>query len=688
MTTAHDGRIVRAACPHDCPDTCAMRVTVDAHGRATAIDGDPDHPLTAGFLCGKVSNYLDRVYAEDRLLRPLIRTGPKGAGAFRDASWDEALDAAAAGLRAARDAHGGESILPYSYMGTQGALQGGSIAYRLMHALGASDLVRTICATAGIAGVTAAHGISPEVDPEQWPHARFLLVWGWNPLSTAPHLWRKLLDARRAGARLVVVDPFRSRTARVADEHLAPLPGSDAALALGMMRAVVDAGLQDEAWCRAHADGYDELLARLAERTVEQWAGECGVAADAIRRVAEDFARTQPALLRLGVGAQRHAGAPVAYRTIACLPALVGAWRHRGGGCSYIPTATAAAVDSSVLHGAELRTGGQPRAINMSQLGDALTDPALDPPVKALVVWSSNPAQVAPDQLKVLAGLRREDLFTVVVEQFMTDTARHADVILPATTQLEHLDAVFSWGHHWFALNEPAIAPRGEAKPTTEAFRLLAARLGFDDALFRETDEQLLERLLANAPGGVTVARLRERGWVKIDLGQGPAPHAEGGFGTATGRVGLRAEWLTHAGLDPLPYYDPPAEVADERLAARFPLALVTPKTHLFLNSTFPNQRRQHAAQPRPHVVVHPDDAAARGIADGQLARVFNDRGAFTVAARVSDDTRRGVLVAPMGWWSDDYADGRSSQATTPQRLTVLGAAPTFNDNRVEIETA
>ncbi|HMJ02510.1 MAG TPA: molybdopterin-dependent oxidoreductase [Conexibacter sp.] len=687
MTTVTGGRVVHAACPHDCPDTCAMRVTVDADGRATAVSGDPDHPITVGFLCGKVSNYLDRVYAEDRLLHPLIRTGAKGSGEFRRASWDEALDIAAAGLRAAHEEHGGESILPYSYMGTQGALQGGSMAYRLMNALGASDLTRTICASAGIAGVVGAYGPSPEVDPEEWHHARFLLVWGWNPLSTAPHLWRKLLDARRAGARLVVVDPFRSRTAAVADEHLQPLPGTDAALALGMMRAIVDAGLQDEAWCRAHADGYDELLARLAERTVEQWSTDCGVPAEAIRGVAEGFARTQPALLRLGVGAQRHAGAPVAYRTLACLPALTGAWRHRGGGCSYIPTATAAAIDSSVLHGAELRSTA-PRTINMSQLGDALTDPALDPPVKALVVWSSNPATIAPDQERVLAGLRREDLFTLVVEQFMTDTASHADVVLPCTTQLEHLDAVFSWGHHYYTLNEPAIAPRGEARPTTEAFRLLAARLGFDDPLFRETDEQLLERLLANAPGGVTVDGLRERGWVKIDVGQGPAPHADGGFMTPTGRFGLRADWLADAGLDPLPFYDPPAEVADVALAERFPLALLTPKTHLFLNSTFPNQRRQHSAQPQPYVVVHPDDAVSRGIADGQSVRVWNDRGAFTVTARVSDDARPGVLVAPMGWWSADYADGRSSQATTPQRLSALAEAPTFNDNRVELAAA
>jgi anaerobic selenocysteine-containing dehydrogenase len=306
----------------------------------------------------------------------------------------------------------------------------------------------------------------------------------------------------------------------------------------------------------------------------------------------------------------------------------------------------------------------------MSQLGVALTD--LEPPVRALVVWSSNPAQVAPDQERVLAGLRRDDLHTVVIEQFMTDTARHADVVLPATTQLEHLDAVFSWGHHYFTLNEPAIAPLGEAKPTTEAFRLLAARLGLDDPLFSETDEELLARLLAERPGGVSLEELRARGWQKIDVGRGPVPHAEGGFGTATGNLDLR-----------VPPFAPPAEALGSD-----GLALITPKTHLFLNSTFPNQRRQHAAQPEPFIVVHPADAEPRAIVDGELVRTFNDRGSFSCRVRVSDDTRPGVLVAPMGWWSADYVEGRSAQATTSQRLTALGAAPTFNDNRIELAAA
>jgi anaerobic selenocysteine-containing dehydrogenase len=395
------------------------------------------------------------------------------------------------------------------------------------------------------------------------------------------------------------------------------------------------------------------------------------VDADAIARVGRDFATTRPALLRLGVGAQRHAGAPAAYATVASLPVLTGAWKERGGGCSYIPTATAGVVASGPLQREDLRPGPV-RTINMSRLGEALTDPATDPPVKAFVCWSSNPASIAPDQERVLEGLRRDDLFTVVLEQFMTDTAEHADVILPATTQLEHLDVVFSWGHHYLTWNEPAIEPCGEAKPNTETFRLLAERLGLNDPCFRETDAELVDQLLA----GFSEDGLRERGWTKIDLGQGPVPHAEGGFGTESGRAMLHAR------------YEPPAEVADARLAERFPLALVTPKTHLFLNSTFANQQRQHSAQPSPEVVVSPGDASARGIEDGAAVRVFNERGSFTCAARVSDDARPGVLVAPMGWWNSDYPGGRSSQATTPQLLTAEGNAPTFNDNRVELEPA
>jgi anaerobic selenocysteine-containing dehydrogenase len=674
---------VHGACPHDCPDTCAMLVTV-VDGRAVKVAGDPEHPVTNGALCAKVNDYVERVYAADRVLHPLIRTGPKGEGRFREATWDEALDAVATGLLDARDRFGGESIVPYSYLGTQGFVNRDLMSARVMHALGASEIVRNICADAGVVGVVATHGLSPEVDPERWPNARYVVAWGWNPLSNAPHLWRFVMEARKRGARLVVIDPVRSRTARVADEHVRPVPGTDAALALGMMRAMVDAGVHADAWCREHATGYDDLLSRLDEWPVDRAAAVTGVDAETIRRIGVEFATTQPSLLRLGVGGQRHAGAPIAYRTIACVPALAGSWRHDGGGCAYIPVACVASVDWGDLQRADLRPHPV-RSINMAQIGDALTDPGLDPPLKALVVWCSNPAQIAPDQAKVHAGLARDDLFTVVIEQFVTDTARFADVVLPATTQLEHRDLVFSWGHHYLTMNEAAIAPLGEAKPNSEIFRLLAARLGLDDPAFSESDDELLESVVARAPETITLAGLSERGWAKIDLGQGPVPHAEGGFGTADGKVAFRADWLAGLGLDPLPTFDPPAEVVDAELAARYPLALLTPKTHFFLNSTFSNQARQHKAQPEPFVVLHPDDAAAREVADGDLVRLFNDRGECRLTARVSDDAPAGVAVAPMGWWSRDYETGLGAQALTSQRVTVFGDAPTFNDTRVEV---
>jgi anaerobic selenocysteine-containing dehydrogenase len=678
-------RVVHAACPHDCPDTCAMLVTVE-DSRAVRVGGDPDHPVTAGVLCAKVNDYLERVYSPDRVLHPLVREGARG-GAFRRASWEEALDLVAGRLNAIRREHGGEAILPYSYFGTMGYLQRDLMSARVMHALGATELERGICAEAGMAGTMATQGASPEVDPERWPRARYLLLWAWNPASTAPHLWRFLVKARRAGARLVVVDPYRSRTAGLADEHVRPLPGTDAALALGMMRAMVDAGVHDEDWCRRHTEGYDEMLGRLGEWPVERAAAITGVEAAAIRRLGEEFATSQPSLLRAGVGGQRHAGGPLAYRTLACVPALAGSWRHEGGGFSYIPVGTARAVRWMDLRRQDLRPGPV-RTINMSALGDALTDPTLDPPVRALVCWNANPAGVAPDSARVAAGLAREDLFTVVLEQFMTQTARLADVVLPATTQLEHLDTVFSWGHHYLTFNEPAIAPLGEARPNTEIFRMLAARLGFTDPCFAEDDEALLDAVLAGAGGTVDLDALRARGWAKVDLGQGPTPHAEGNFATPGGRLLFRSEALAARGMDPLPTYDPPAEVADAALAERFPFALLTPKTHFFLNTTFANQARQRARQGEPFVAVHRDDAARLGIVDGQWVRVWNDRGGFVAAARVGDDARPGVLVAPMGWWPRDHPDGRGPQETTPQRLTALAGGATFNDNRVALAPA
>ena len=659
-------RLVRGACPHDCPDTCAMHVTVE-DGRATKIAGDPDHPITVGFLCGKVSNYLDRVYSDERILHPLIREG----GGFRRASWDEALDLAAAGILRAREAFGGESILPYSYMGTQGLIQGNTMSARVMNALGASALERTICATAGITGTDQAHGVSPEVDPEEWPNARYLLALGLEPdvHGAAPvgQAAGRTQGGGTARGRRPVPQPHRAARRRA--------PASAAGHrrrarhrhdARGRGRGAPRRGLVP----RPHRRLRRAARPSSGRTTVEECAATCGVDAEAIARVGREFASTRPALLRLGVGAQRHAGAPAAYATVVV-----------AARCSPAPGSTVAAAAPTSRRRPRLRSAhdrssattcdpARSRTINMSRLGEALTDPAMDPPVKALVCWNSNPAAIAPDQERVLEGLRRDDLFVVVLEQFMTDTAQLADVILPATTQLEHLDVLFSWGHHYVTWNEPAIEPCGESQPNTEIFRRLAQRLGLDDPCFRDSDAELVDQLLA----GFDENGLRERGWTKVDLGQGPLPHAEGGFATATGRATLHAR------------YEPPAEVADQALADRFPLALVTPKTHLFLNSTFANRTaRQHlgAAAPRR-------SSSARRTRRHAASRTAARCASSTSAAR--SPARRACRTTPApACWSRRWAGGTrttpAAGAPRPRRRSCSprrATRPTFNDNRVE----
>ena len=560
------------------------------------------------------------------------------------------------------------------------------MANRLFDAIGGSTLVRTICASAGVAGTMATNGASPEVDPEEWVHARTIVVWGWNPLSTAPHLWKLILEARRRGARLIVVDPFRSRTARVADVHLRPLPGTDAALALGVMRALLDAGLADEEWCRAHALGYDELVERLADETGQTTTRRAAASrSPTLRELARALAEDQPSLIRLGVGAQRHAGAPVAYRTIACIPALAGSWRHRGGGLAYIPTGMFGVLREERLARPHLREGTA-RSLNMSRIGEALTDPALDPPVAALIVWNSNPAAIAPDQERVLEGLRREDLFTVVCEQFMTDTAAHADVILPATTQLEHLDIVWSWGHHYLTLNEPAIAPVGEARPNSEIFRLLARRLGLTDPCFDESDEEMLAMALEGDPAGISLAGAARARLRQDRPRTGHEPARRGRLRNAVGqaRVALRADGRGRARSAAVlrPALRGRRRASRGALPARAADAEDAPLPELHVRERPPPARARSPIPTSSSIPTTPPRAASR---TARPCASTTTAGASR-AARSSRTTRARVCpVAPMGWWNRDYAGGHSPQATTPQRLTTLRDAPTFNDNRVEI---
>ncbi len=684
-----DTGIVRGACPHDCPDTCATLVTVE-EGRAVRIQGDPDHPVTAGFLCAKVNRYLERTYHPDRLTRPLRRVGPKGSGQFAPVRWDEALRDIAARLHQVIATHGAEAILPYSYAGTMGLLQSESMDRRLFHTLGASRLDRTICATAGKVGMMMTVGASIGADTDSVPESDLIILWGTNTLTSNPHLWPFITRAREAGATVICIDPIRTRTAAQCDEWIAIRPGTDAALALGIMHVLFAEGLEDRDYLAQYTLGEDALRTRAAEWPPERAAATTGIDAAVIVDLARRYGRARAAFVRINYGLQRHAGGGMAVRTIACLPAITGHWRHPGGGVQ-LSTSGNFKFDTAALQRPDL--GPPARTINMIRLGDALTLPDAGvggPPVMAMVVYNSNPAAVAPDLERVREGLRREDLFTVVLEHFQTDTADYADYVLPATTQLEHLDVHLAYGHCYASLNRPAIAPIGEALPNTEIFRRLAAAMGLTDPCLRDSDRTLVEQALASTHErmqGVTFERLLERGWVRLNVPPRYAPYAHGGFPTPSGKCEFVSERLAALGMDPLPTYIPPYESAerDPALVARWPLTLISSPAHQFLNTTFVNVDKLRRSVPGPDCVIHPDDAAPRGITTGAQVEIRNDRGAFTVTARVEDSIRRGVVWAPSIWWLKYAADGQNANATTSQRETDLGGGATFYDNQVEV---
>ncbi|MCC6417528.1 MAG: molybdopterin oxidoreductase family protein [Gemmataceae bacterium] len=691
-------KTVRAVCPHDCPDTCAMVVGV-RDGRAVSLRGDPEHSFTQGFLCGKVAHYLERVYHPERLKYPMKRTGPKGAGQFARIGWDEALDLIAARFRALADsADGPEAILPYSYAGTMGKLQGSSLDRRFFHRLGASLLDRTICAAAGCAGCDVTLGTRAALDPEAVVRSRYIINWGSNTSVTNMHLWTLMHQARRAGATVVTIDPHRSRTAARSDWWLPVRPGTDAALALGMMHILWRAGLQDDDYLHRYCLGADELRDRvLKEYPPDKVARITGLAGADIEKLARAYGTTRPVLIRVNYGLQRHGGGGMAVRTITCLPAVVGAWRDVGGG-ALLSTSQMYPFNTARLERPDLIRPGT-RTVNMVQLAEALSGELAGPPVRALYVYNANPAAVCPDQRRVLRGLAREDLFTVVHEQFQTDTANYADVLLPATTQLEHFDIHGSYGHLYVQVNEPAIAPLAEAKSNNDVFRLLARRMGFEPEVFNASDEELAAEALVpgGGPGafpprrafdGITLDRLRREGPVRLNLPAGYAPFAAGGFATPSGKCELRSPGLAALGLDPLPTYTPPHEDPQTRpdLAARYPLQLLTPPAPSFLNSTFVNVDPLRRLAGEPTAELHPDDAARRQIRPGDWVRVFNGRGAFRARAVIGESVRPGVVAALGVWWNRYTPDGVNCNSTTSSRLADLGGGATFFDNLVEVE--
>jgi anaerobic selenocysteine-containing dehydrogenase len=684
----HTG-VVRGACPHDCPDTCALITTVE-NGRAVRIQGDPEHPFTQGFLCAKVNRYLERTYHPERLTHPLRRVGAKGEGRFQRVSWEEALADIAGRLKRVIDEHGAEAILPYSYAGTMGYLQGESMDRRFFHTLGASRLDRTICATAGGTGMRMTVGATIGADAESMPECDLVILWGTNTLTSNPHLWPFVLAARANGASIVCIDPIRTRTAEQCDEWIGVRPGTDAALALGMMHVLFAEGLQDQDYLDRYTLGAEQLRERAAEWPPERAAATTGIPTEEIVDLARRYGRSQSTFIRVNYGLQRHAGGGMAVRTIACLPAITGHWRRPGGG---VQLSTGANFRYNVAGLWRLDVSPPARTINMIRLGDALTEGDAGvggPPVQALVVYNSNPAAVAPDLVQVRRGLAREDLFTVVLEHFQTDTADWADYVLPATTQLEHWDVHYAYGHVYATLNRPAIAPIGEALPNTEIFRRLARAMGLEQDYLQDDDLALIRQAVDSdheRMKTVTFDALMERGWVRLNVPRPYAPFAEGGFPTPSGKCELYCERMAQLGLDPLPTYIPPYESVerDPGLVARWPLTLISSPAHPFLNSTFVNVDKLRRSVGRPECILHPDDASPREIAAGDRVEIRNDRGAFSAVARIDDGIRRGVVWAPSIWWNKLSSDGRNANDTTSQRETDLGGGATFYDNQVEV---
>jgi anaerobic selenocysteine-containing dehydrogenase len=683
---------VRAACPHDCPDTCALLVTVQ-DGVATEVKGDPDHPTTAGVLCTKVARYTERTYHPERLLQPLRRVGKKGEGKFEPISWDEALDTIAARLKdiAARDP---EAILPYSYCGTMGLLQGESMSSRFFNQLGASLLDRTICATAGFTGYKYTVGGSIGTDMEQFQDSKLLIIWGGNPIASNLHFWTRAQEAKRRGATLIAIDPYRSLTAEKCHQHIALLPGTDAALALGMMHVLIAEDLLDHDYIAHHTLGFEQLKARAAEWTPERTAATCGISVQEVVDLARLYGNTakagEPVAIRTNYGVQRVRGGGMAVRNIACLPALVGAWRHPAGGVQLSSSGSFPSNKAKLQRPDLLKK--LPRTINMTTIGDDLlrpSSPEFGPEIEAVIVYNANPVAIAPDSPKVAAGFAREDLFTVVLEHFQTDTVDYADIVLPATTQLEHIDAHTSYGHLYMMANNAAVAPMGEAKANTEIFRLLAARMGFDDPCFRESDDELAAQAF-NAQDvraiGFDWEALKRKGWQKLNMPD--APFAHGGFPTPSGKCEFYSASMLADGLDPLPAYIPPYEsvASNPELAARYPLAMISPPARNFLNSTFVNVKSLRGAEGEPHLDIHPDDASARQISHGEMVRIFNDRGSFICKARVTDKARAGLVVGLSVWWKKLARDGKNANEVTSQQLTDMGRAPTFYDTLVQVE--
>jgi len=682
LTDALTTRVV-GACPHDCPDTCSIVTTVE-NGVAIKVQGNPAHPQTGGVLCTKVSRYTERTYHPDRILRPLKRIGPKGAGQFEPVRWDAALDDIAVRLQAIakRDA---QAVLPYSYAGTMGLVQGESMAARFFNKLGASRLERTICAAAGGEGLVHTLGAKVGMRVEFFAEARLILIWGSNPVASNLHFWRYANVARRKGAKLICIDPRRTETAEKCHEHIALLPGTDGALALSLMQQLIVHDWLDHDYLARHTLGWALMRERALQWPPERAATVCGIDTAQIVALAQDYgacvASGDPAAIRMNYGLQRVHGGGNAVRLIASLPALIGAWRHRAGGV-LLSSSGAFPAQKAALQRPDLLAGRTPRSINMATIGDDLLRPAsaaFGPTIEALIVYNSNPVAIAPESAKVVAGFAREDLFTVVLEHFRTDTADYADYLLPATTQLEHWDVHSAYGHTDALLNRPAIAPLGQAWPNTQIFRELSRRMGFTEPCFQDTDEALCRQAYGTA---VDFDALLGQGFATVPTSD--APFALGNFPTPSGKCEFFSQRLAERGLNGLPDQVPNHEAANT--SARYPLAMISPPARNFLNSSFVNVKGLRESEGEPLLEMHSADAAARHINDGDTVRVFNARGDYLCRVSLNARARPGVVNGLGVWWRKFGLGGTNVNQVTSQALTDLGGGPTFYDCLVEVE--
>jgi anaerobic selenocysteine-containing dehydrogenase len=701
-------QVVHAACPHDCPDACGVLITVE-DGRATKIQGDPNHPMTRGFLCAKVAKYLDRVYSPDRVLYPMRRIAAKGTAStkgdevWQRITWDEALDEIAKRFRAIIAEFGPEAILPYSYGGTLGALNGASMDRRFFTRLGASELERTICSSAGEAGLESVMGVKLGTEPDQFVHSRYIIAWASNIHGNNVHLWPYIVEARRRGAKLVVIDPYRTRTAACADWYLPINPGTDGALALAMMHVIIGEGLHDADYVAKYTLGFEALCEKAKAYPPERVAQWTGIAADDIRKLAREYATTRPAVIRLNYGVQRSDGGGMATRAISMLPCIIGSLKEVGGGV-HLSTSGAFDLNKEALRRSDLRPHGlkPPRIVNMVELGKALNR-LNDPPLKALFVYSSNPAAVCPNHNEVVRGLKRPDLFTVVHEQFFTDTADYADLLLPATTFFEHKDLQTAYGHYYLQVSDPAIEPLGECRSNVDLFRALAARMGFDDECFSESIDSMIDGALSSKNPwlqGITRERLEREGQVRLNFTASPdasdappqhtsppfLPFAQGNFRTPSGKAELYSEAMKALRLDPVADFKPPSESRHGTERATFPLELLARKADNFLNSTFTNQPSVQQMEEVDVLEMHSSDARSRGIADGETVRVFNLRGEIFLKARVDGAVQPGVVSARLNWAK--LSPGlRNINVLTSEKLSDLGNSATFYSVLVDVES-